>query len=111
MAVRLFRLIQSDAVALDPRVRFKFGAILARADSHSGSDSLAAEQPPQRQRFLETCRAMPHLANRRFRHACCFLHDRLMSAAIARAASRRGTDRGMQKLLKQSLRRAKPSQP
>src|SRR5690349_10911410 len=59
VAVKLFRLIERRALALDPGVSLQFAVFFANADAQPRGDPLPAEQPPQCEGLRET-RRMNH---------------------------------------------------
>ena len=59
MAVSLSRLIERNALALDPGVSLQFAVFFANTDAQPRGYPLPAEQPPQCERFRQT-RRMNH---------------------------------------------------
>ncbi len=97
------RLIQGDAIALDPGMRFKFFTVFADSHSQVRADALPSQQPPERQRFFKASGTAKATAHRGTHHA------NRQIGATGRGAIRRMFGKG-EKLLQKCLRLAKSTQ-
>ena len=106
MTMLLLRLIDSNAVAFQPGVRFKLAALFSSADAQLARNSLASEQPPQSERFFQTGGSAPGLANGRINHSRSQLYSLEIACSVNRCCRSSLTSR-WKSAMKVSLRSSK----